>query len=67
MSEPNESAHTIFQHITQSRRRVICQGRTMVLKLSSGSVPQHETIRFLDRVAEATVKATGLPVLLMIG
>lgn len=32
-----------------------------VLKLSQGTIPQLETIRFLDRVADATAKATGLP------
>jgi hypothetical protein len=32
-----------------------------VLKLISGTVPQLDTVRFLDRVAEATSKATGLP------
>ncbi len=32
-----------------------------VLKLSSGALPQLETIRFLDRVAEATAKFTALP------
>ncbi|MGD2137420.1 MAG: hypothetical protein PVJ66_08720 [Gammaproteobacteria bacterium] len=31
------------------------------LKLTSGTLPQLETIRFLDRVAEATARATGLP------
>jgi hypothetical protein len=32
-----------------------------VLKLSSGVMPQLETIRFLDRVAEAVASVTALP------
>jgi hypothetical protein len=31
------------------------------LKLTSGTIPQLETIHFLDRVAKATARATGLP------
>ena len=62
MSEPIESYHTIFQRIARSLiAGLVATAVLWVLKLSSGSVPQLETIRFLDRVAEATAKATGLP------
>ena len=62
MSEPIESYHTIFQRIARSLiAGLVATAVLWVLKLSRGSVPQLETIRFLDRVAEATAKATGLP------
>jgi hypothetical protein len=68
MSEPIESYHTIFQRIARSLvAGLVATAVLWLLKLGSGSVPQLETIRFLDRVAEATAKATGLPDPLMTG
>ena len=68
MSEPIESYHTIFQRIARSLvAGLVATAVLWLLKLSSGSVPQLETIHFLDRVAEATAKATGLPDPLMTG
>jgi hypothetical protein len=40
---------------------IVATGVLWVLKSTRGSIPQLDTIRFLDRVAEATSKATGLP------
>jgi|GEM_PF-201108 len=68
MSDPIESYHTIFQRVARSLvAGLVATTVLWLLKLSSGSVPQLETIRFLDRVAEATARATGLPDPLMTG
>lgn len=68
MSEPIENYHTIFQRIARSLvAGLVATAVLWLMKLSSGSVPQLETIRFLDRVAEAIAKATGLPDPLMAG
>jgi hypothetical protein len=46
---------------------VVATAVLWVLKLSRDRVPQLDTIHFLDHVAEATGKATGLPDPLMVG
>ena len=59
---PGESYQGIFNRIGRSLvAGVVATGVLWVLKLTRGSIPQLDTIRFLDRVAEATSKATGLP------
>jgi hypothetical protein len=59
---PAESYQGIFDRIGRSLvAGVVATGVLWVLKLTRGSIPQLDTIRFLDRVAEATSKATGLP------
>ena len=68
MPDPRESYHTIFQRIARSLVAGLAATAVLwVLKLSRDSVPQLETSRFLDRVAAATAKATGLPDPLMHG
>jgi len=62
MPDPRESYHTIFQRIARSLAAGLVATLVLwVLKLSRGSVPQLDTIRFLDSVADATAKVTGLP------
>jgi hypothetical protein len=62
MSSSDESYHRIFQRIGYSITAGLAGTLVLwLLKLSKGSIPQLETIHFLDRVAEATSKATGLP------
>ena len=62
MSTHGDSYQRIFQRIGFSLvAGVVATGVLWVLKLSRGVIPQLETIRFLDRVADATAKATGLP------
>lgn len=62
MTTGDESYQGIFRRIGRSLvAGVVASGVLWVLKLSSGRIPQLDTIRFLDRVAEATSKATGLP------
>jgi hypothetical protein len=68
MPDPRESYHTIFQRIARSLAAGLVATLVLwVLKLSRDSVPQLDTTRFLDRVAAATAKATGLPDPLMSG
>jgi len=62
MHTPADSYASIFRRIGISL--VAGMAATVVLwilKLSQGTIPQLETIRFLDRVADATARATGLP------
>jgi Family of unknown function (DUF6789) len=62
VSTPGESYQGIFSRIGRSLvAGIVATGVLWVLKLTRGSIPQLDTIRFLDRVAEATSKATGLP------
>jgi hypothetical protein len=62
MRTPSESYERIFKRIAISLvAGVVATGALWVLKLTRGTIPQLDTIRFLDRVAEATSKATGLP------
>ncbi len=68
MHTDGESYQGIFRRIGRSLvAGVVATGVLWVLKLSSGTIPQLDTIRFLDRVAEATSKATGLPDTLVTG
>ena len=62
MDTPGDSYARIFRRIGLSLvAGMVATLVLWVLKLSRDTIPQLETIRFLDRVAEATAKATGLP------
>lgn len=62
MNTHGDSYQRIFKRIGISLvAGVVATGVLWLLKLSRGVIPQLETIRFLDRVADATAKATGLP------
>jgi len=62
MRTGSESYQSIFGRIGRSLvAGLVATAVLWVLKLTRGMIPQLETIRFLDRVAEATAKATGLP------
>lgn len=62
MRTGSESYHSIFERIGRSLvAGLVATAVLWVLKLTRGSIPQLETIVFLDRVADATAKATGLP------
>jgi hypothetical protein len=62
MGTQRDSYQRIFQRIGISLvAGVAATGVLWVLKLSRDVIPQLETIRFLDRVADATATATGLP------
>ena len=62
MSTHGDSYQRIFQRIGFSLvAGAVATGVLWLLKLSRGVIPQLETIRFLDRVADATAKVTGLP------
>jgi len=62
MAAGDESYQGIFKRIDRSLLAgVVASGVLWVLKFSSGRIPQLDTIRFLDRVAAATSKVTGLP------
>ncbi len=55
-----ESYQGIFNRIGLSLvAGVVATGVLWVLKLTRGSIPQLDTIRFLDRVAEATSDASN--------
>jgi hypothetical protein len=52
MSTGGESYQGIFKHIGRSLvAGVVATGVLRALKLTSGTIPQRDTIRFLDRVA----------------
>ena len=62
MRTSRESYQSIFGRIGRSLSAgLVATVVLWILKFSSGTIPQLETIKFLDRVAEATAKATGLP------
>jgi hypothetical protein len=62
MDTPGDSYARIFRRIGLSLvAGMVATLVLWVLKLSRDTIPQLETIRFLDRFAEATAKATGLP------
>lgn len=59
---PAESYRRIFERTGLSLvAGLVATAVLWLLKLSRGTVPQLETIRFLDHVAEATARATGMP------
>jgi hypothetical protein len=65
---PEEDYPGIFRRVGRSLvAGVVASAVLWVLKLSRDQVPQLDTIHFLDQVADATGKATGLPDPLMAG